>query len=104
MQELVATHAPSPASSTGLASPARCFSFEGFLKKQGLTMTKVPYRNPVEAANDLAAERVQVYESAVAIVQPQISAGRVRLIAVTNTTRAPATPDIPTVGKPAMRS
>ena len=27
-------------------------------------MTKVPYRNPVEAANDLAEERVQMYMAA----------------------------------------
>ncbi len=36
--------------------------FEGWLKSIGLDMKKVPYRNPVEAANDLAAGRVQVYE------------------------------------------
>jgi tripartite-type tricarboxylate transporter receptor subunit TctC len=30
------------------------FLFAGFLKSAGLSMTKVPYRNPVEAANDLA--------------------------------------------------
>ncbi len=31
-----------------------------------------------------------------AIVQPQMQAGRIRLIAVNNKTRAPAAPDIPT--------
>ena len=30
------------------------FMFEGWLKIAGLDMKKVPYRNPVEAANDLA--------------------------------------------------
>jgi tripartite-type tricarboxylate transporter receptor subunit TctC len=65
----------------------------------------VPYRNPVEAANDLAAERVQVYESAVAIAQPQLQAGKIKLIAVVNTQRAPGYPNIPTVaeaGQPAL--
>jgi hypothetical protein len=50
------------------------FNFAGWLKVAELDMKKVPYRNPVEAANDLATNRVQVYESAVAIAQPQLQA------------------------------
>ena len=73
--------------------------FEGWLKSIGVDIKKVPYRNPVEAANDLAAGRVQVYESAYAIARPQIQAGKVKLLAVTNTARASAIPDIPTVGE-----
>jgi tripartite-type tricarboxylate transporter receptor subunit TctC len=73
------------------------FLFAGFLKSAGLTMTKVPYRNPVEAANDLAEGRVQVYESALAIVRPQLQSGKIKLLAVTNTVRAPTEPAVPTV-------
>jgi tripartite-type tricarboxylate transporter receptor subunit TctC len=79
--------------------------FEGWLKSIGLDIKKVPYRNPVEAANDLAANRVQVYESAYAIARPQIQAGKIKMLALTNSTRAPAVPDIPTVaeaGYPAL--
>ena len=36
--------------------------FESWLKSIGVDVKKVPYRNPVEAANDLAAGRVQIYE------------------------------------------
>jgi tripartite-type tricarboxylate transporter receptor subunit TctC len=72
------------------------FLFAGFLKSAGLTMTKVPYRNPVEAANDLAEGRVQVYQSALAIVRPQLQAGKVKLLAVTNSVRAPGAPAVPT--------
>jgi tripartite-type tricarboxylate transporter receptor subunit TctC len=81
------------------------FLFEGYLKGENLDMKKVPYRNPVEAANDLAEARVQFYESAVAIARPQIQNGKIRLLAVTNTVRTPAYPDIPTVteaGFPAL--
>jgi tripartite-type tricarboxylate transporter receptor subunit TctC len=73
------------------------FLFAGFLKNAGLNMSKVPYRNPVEAATDLAAGRIQVNETALAIVRPQLQAGKVKLLAVTNSTRAPTYPDIPTV-------
>jgi tripartite-type tricarboxylate transporter receptor subunit TctC len=79
--------------------------FEGWLKSIGADISKVPYRNPVEAANDLAAGRVQVYESAYAIARPQVQAGKIKLLAVTNTARAAAIPDIPTVaeaGYPAL--
>jgi tripartite-type tricarboxylate transporter receptor subunit TctC len=73
------------------------FLFAGFLQRQGLNMTKVPYRNPVEAASDLAEGRVHMYMSALAIVRPRLQAGKVKLLAVTNTVRAPAAPDVPTV-------
>jgi tripartite-type tricarboxylate transporter receptor subunit TctC len=81
------------------------FLFAGFLKRQNLTMTKVPYRNPVEAANDLAEGRVQMYMAALAIVRPQLQTGKIKLLAVTNSVRAPAAPDVPTVkeaGYPAL--
>ena len=73
------------------------FLFAGFLKNAGLTMTKVPYRNPVEAATDLGENRVQAYISALAIARPTIEAGKVKPIAVTNSVRAPTLPDVPTV-------
>lgn len=73
------------------------FLFAGFLRHAGLSMTKVPYRNPVEAANDLAEGRVQAYLSALAIVRPQIEAGKIKPLAVTNKVRAPTAPDVPTV-------
>jgi tripartite-type tricarboxylate transporter receptor subunit TctC len=75
------------------------FNFAGWAKSNDLDMRKVPYRNPVDAVNDLAENRVQVYESAVAIAQPQIQAGKIKLIAVVNSVRAPIYPDTPTVGE-----
>jgi len=73
------------------------FLFAGFLKKAGLNMSKVPYRNQVEAMNDLATGRIQVNETAYAIARPQLQAGKVKLLAVTNSERAPELPDLPTV-------
>ena len=68
-------------------------------------MTEVPYRNPVDAANDLAESRVQVYEAALAIVRPQLEAGKIKLLAMANTMRAPNQHDVPTAaeaGYPAL--
>jgi len=53
------------------------FLVAGFLRNAGLTLSKVPYRNQVEAANDLAAGRIQFNETAYAIVRPQLQAGKV---------------------------
>ena len=81
------------------------FLFASFLKSSGLDMSKVPYRNAVEAANDLAEGRIQVYRSAYAIIRPQALAGKARILAISNSVRAPAVSNIPTVaeaGYPAL--
>ena len=73
------------------------FMFAGWLKQEGLNISKIAYKNPVDAANDLAEGRVQVYEASLAIVRPQLQSGKIKLLAVTNTVRAPSEPDLPTV-------
>jgi tripartite-type tricarboxylate transporter receptor subunit TctC len=75
------------------------FVFAGYLHTVGLTMAKVPYKNPVAAVTDLAENRIQVYMPAYAIVRPQVLAGKVKLLAVTNHQRAPAIPDVPTAAE-----
>ncbi len=72
------------------------FVFAGYLHTVGLNMAKVPYKNPAGAVTDLAAGVIQVYMPAYAIVRPQVEAGKVKVLAVTNHERAPALPDIPT--------
>ncbi len=78
---------------------ANGFIFEAWLKATKLDMKKIPYRNPVEAGRDLAENRVQVYQSAVAIAQPQIALGKIKLLALLNSVRTPAYPDVPTVAE-----
>jgi tripartite-type tricarboxylate transporter receptor subunit TctC len=81
------------------------FLFAGWLKQEGLNINKVPYRNPIDAANDLAEGRVQVYEASLAIVRPQLQAGKIKLLAMVNTVRAPTEPNVPTAaeaGYPAL--
>jgi len=78
---------------------------DGFLKSAGVTVEKVPYRDPVQALTDLAEGRIQLYTSAFAIVQSQLQAGTIRALAMTNRRRAPTAPDIPTAeeaGYPAL--
>jgi tripartite-type tricarboxylate transporter receptor subunit TctC len=71
----------------------------GFLKGIDLEVAKVPYRDPVQAVTDLAEGRIQIYTSAFAIVQSQLQAGTIKALAMTNQTRAPTAPAIPTAAE-----
>ena len=73
--------------------------FEGYFKSAGLVVTRVPYKDTVQAITDLGEGRIQAYVGALAIVQPHVQSGRARLIAVTNSQRAPGFPDTPTVAE-----
>ena len=68
-----------------------------YIKKSGLDMVRVPYRNPVEALTDTVNGRVHVYWAAHAIVQAQAQAGNVKVIAITNSEPTSLLPGIPTV-------
>ncbi len=79
--------------------------FAGFLKRTGIEMAKVPYRDTVSALNDLTEGRIQVFMAALAIVRAQAEAGKLKILAITNRQRAKAAPDVPTAkeaGYPAL--
>lgn len=73
--------------------------YEGYFKSAGLSITRVPYRDVVAPLTDLGENRIQAYVGALAIVQPHMQAGRVKLIAITNEVRAPNYPNTPTVAQ-----
>jgi tripartite-type tricarboxylate transporter receptor subunit TctC len=82
------------------------FLLFGFLKSSGLEVAKVPYRDILQAPNDLAEGRIQALMTSLAVVKPQMQAGRVKVLAVTGRGRAPTAPEIPTVveaGYPALQ-
>lgn len=78
------------------ATGANDFVASGFLKTSGAEIARVPYRDTVQAINDLAEGRIQLYVAAYAILRPQVQAGKVKVIAITNGERAPMIPDVPT--------
>jgi tripartite-type tricarboxylate transporter receptor subunit TctC len=81
------------------ATGVQDFLLEGFEKSGGVKWTKVSYRDTVQALNDLADGRIDVYAGAYAITRAQVQAGRVKLLAVMNRDRAPMLPDVPTVAE-----
>ncbi len=72
------------------------FVFAGFLHSEGLSINKIPYRDGVQALNDLAEGRIHFYLTALAIIRPQVEAGRVRLVAIANRESAPSAPGVQT--------
>lgn len=70
--------------------------FAGYFKSAGLDVAKISYKDTVTALNDLIEGRIQMYGAAYAIVRSQAQSGRIKLLAITNRSRAPGL-DLPTV-------
>jgi len=71
----------------------------GFLKSTGIDMAKIPYRDPVQALNDVAEGRLHLYWAAYAIVRAQAQAGRIKIIAITASEPTSVLPGMPTVAQ-----
>lgn len=83
------------------------FVFEGFLREQGLKMSKVPYRDITQAPTDLGQDRIQILGVTHAVALAQIQAGRAKLLAVSAAARSDLAPDAPSVvesGFPSLQS
>jgi tripartite-type tricarboxylate transporter receptor subunit TctC len=75
------------------------FLLFGFMKSKGLQVVDVPYRDIMQAPNDLAGSRIQVLSTSLAVVQPLTQAGRIKVLLVTSRQRAPSMPDVPTAAE-----
>lgn len=72
------------------------FLLFGFARQKGLDLARVPYRDIMQAPNDLVESRIQVLSTSYAVVQPLAKAGRIKVLAVTSRQRAPSAPEVPT--------
>jgi tripartite-type tricarboxylate transporter receptor subunit TctC len=72
------------------------FGFAGFAKGAGLDMVQVSYRDFAPALQDLGEGRISVVTTGLVPLLPLAQAGKARIVAVTNRTRSPAAPNIPT--------
>jgi tripartite-type tricarboxylate transporter receptor subunit TctC len=64
------------------------------VKTQKLKVTKVPYRDIVQAGRDLGENRIQFLFSSYAVVRPLVQAGKIRLVALGGQKRSPIAPDV----------
>lgn len=75
------------------------FLLFGFFKQKGLQAVEVPYRDIMQAPNDLVGGRIQVLSTSLAVVQPLALAGRIKVLLVTSSKRAAGMPDVPTAAQ-----
>ncbi len=81
------------------------FVWDGFAHAEKLNIVKVPYRDIVQAVPDLGEGRLQVMMASVAILQPGINAGRVKLIGLNGVSRNEAmAPGVPTTSEAGFKS
>jgi len=70
-----------------------------FQKMTGITMLHVPYRGGAPAVADTVAGQTQVIFTAGTQSLPHVKAGQLKLLAVTEESRSPFLPDVPTVAE-----
>jgi len=73
------------------------FTLGYFLKVENLDVTRVPYKDVVQAATDLSSGQIQFLLSSYAVVRAAQESGRIRILAITARERASFAPDIPTI-------
>lgn len=81
------------------------FAVDAFVKAQNLKVTKVPYRDVVQAGRDLGANHIQFLLSSYAVIRPLVEAGQIKVIALGGRERSKLLPDVPSVveaGYPAL--
>jgi tripartite-type tricarboxylate transporter receptor subunit TctC len=71
------------------------FAWDGFVKVEGLEITKVPYKDVVSAAADLGEGRLDAAVAAYATLRPIEATGKIKVIAVTTPARVPMLPGVP---------
>src|SRR5206468_2771389 len=74
-------------------------SGELFKVMAGVQITHIPYKGSAPALQDLLAGQVQMMFDNLPPSLPQIKGGKLRALAVTSATRAPALPDVPTLAE-----
>jgi tripartite-type tricarboxylate transporter receptor subunit TctC len=75
------------------------FVFSAFLKRRHLEMLYIPYRDAAAPPIDLAEGRVQVLITSLHSTIGPVQSGKARVIAITNTRRAPTLADVQTASE-----
>jgi tripartite-type tricarboxylate transporter receptor subunit TctC len=83
-------------SSPGNGTPQHLL-MELFKLETGLDLVHVPYRGLSLAINDLVGGHVQLMISTLQTIQPHITSGRLRMLAVLSATRSDTFPQVPTL-------
>jgi tripartite-type tricarboxylate transporter receptor subunit TctC len=72
------------------------YVFAALQKSAGIELTQISYRDFRPALQDLGEGRIQAVATGVALLLPQVQAGKVKLLLVNNRRRSPQVPAVPT--------
>jgi tripartite-type tricarboxylate transporter receptor subunit TctC len=84
---------------TGGIGSANHFTMELFEQEAGVKMTRVVYQGVGPATTDLLAGRVQIIALTPTAVLPHLQSGTLRLLTITQSSRNPLLPDLPTIAE-----
>jgi tripartite-type tricarboxylate transporter receptor subunit TctC len=110
VQDLIALAKANPGKLTYASQGVGSTSFltsKFFETRAGIEMVHVPYRGAGPALSDIVAGHVDMMFDNIVTSLPLHKAGKARILAIANTERSNAIPDIPTIaeaGLPAFRS
>jgi tripartite-type tricarboxylate transporter receptor subunit TctC len=85
-----------PYGSAGNGTPAHV-GLASFAKSRNLSMTHVPYRGAAPAIQDLAAGNIAAIFTSITAARGLLDAGKLRMLAVSSSSRIPEYPNVPTV-------
>ena len=96
-------------SSFGASGAGSALQFYGILIAQtvGMPMVHVPYKGVGPSVADVAGGQIAATVAPLGPMQPQVKAGRLRVLAHSGSARIPSAPDVPTfkeLGYPALES
>ena len=66
-----------------------------FVKEQNLDVSIVPYRDIIQAGQDLAENRIQLVSASLSMPMPHVQAGKAKIAAIAAPRRTPLAPDVP---------
>ncbi|MBN9425420.1 MAG: tripartite tricarboxylate transporter substrate binding protein [Burkholderiales bacterium] len=74
-------------------------TMELFKRSAGIDLVHVPYKGAAPAMNDLVAGHTAAVFDSVALVRPQVEAGRIRALGISSRQRSSAMPDVPPIAE-----
>lgn len=84
--------------STGTGTATHLFAAL-FERITGAPLNHVPYKGTAPAVNDLLSGQIQILFDSLSTALPNLRAGKVRALGITNSTRSPSAPEIPTLAE-----
>lgn len=100
LDEFIALARAQPRKLNWAATPAvPLYAFVALQNSTGIEMVQVSYREFAPMLQDVGEGRIQAVATGLALLLPQVQAGKIRLLMVTSRQRSSQVPDVPTASE-----